>query len=211
MSERFLFMRFKNYIWDFDGTLFDTYPVMMQALMKAFEKFGRADANEKEIYEEVKKGSIREIGQSYFKEDAEPFLEYYHAVEHALQTHPQPFEDAVETLRTIKENGGRHFVITHRDQSIFEYLEELDLMQYFEDVVTSDNNFPRKPNPASINFFVEKYGLDKNETVMIGDRPLDVYAGVNAGVSSILYDIDYFLEDVPADFTVHSLSDIPEI
>ncbi|MFZ2543113.1 MAG: phosphatase, partial [Lactococcus raffinolactis] len=25
-------MEIKNYIWDFDGTLFDTYPVMLDAL-----------------------------------------------------------------------------------------------------------------------------------------------------------------------------------
>ena len=28
-------MRFKNFIWDFDGTLFDTYPHMVAAMQKA--------------------------------------------------------------------------------------------------------------------------------------------------------------------------------
>lgn len=29
-----------NFIWDFDGTLYDTYPIMLMSLMKTFEEFG---------------------------------------------------------------------------------------------------------------------------------------------------------------------------
>ena len=28
---------FDSYIWDFDGTLFDTYPIMLDSMMKALE------------------------------------------------------------------------------------------------------------------------------------------------------------------------------
>lgn len=33
-------MEIKNYIWDFDGTLFDTYPVMLDALQQTIVKHG---------------------------------------------------------------------------------------------------------------------------------------------------------------------------
>ena len=29
---------FDSYIWDFDGTLFDTYPIMLDSMMKALER-----------------------------------------------------------------------------------------------------------------------------------------------------------------------------
>lgn len=33
-------MKLKNYIWDFDGTLFDTYPAMVDGASKALKKLG---------------------------------------------------------------------------------------------------------------------------------------------------------------------------
>lgn len=30
----------KNYIWDFDGTLFDTYPAMVDGAQQALKDFG---------------------------------------------------------------------------------------------------------------------------------------------------------------------------
>ena len=30
----------ENYIWDFDGTLFDTYPAMVEGVFQALHDFG---------------------------------------------------------------------------------------------------------------------------------------------------------------------------
>ena len=36
----------KDFIWDFDGTLYDTYPVMTQALLTALHQFDIRDIDE---------------------------------------------------------------------------------------------------------------------------------------------------------------------
>lgn len=46
---------------------------------------------------------------------------------------------------------------------------------------------------------------------MIGDRRLDIEAGKNAGVLTCLYDIDHFLQDIPADYVVDDLLKILDI
>ncbi|HAX98844.1 MAG TPA: phosphoglycolate phosphatase, partial [Candidatus Atribacteria bacterium] len=33
-------MKYTEYIWDFDGTLFDTYPVMVKAFQRALRELG---------------------------------------------------------------------------------------------------------------------------------------------------------------------------
>lgn len=33
-------MEIKNYIWDFDGTLYDSYPAMVEGAAKALQDFG---------------------------------------------------------------------------------------------------------------------------------------------------------------------------
>ena len=42
-----------NYIWDFDGTLYDTYPIMLKALMKTFNDFD-LQKDEKLVYKKIK-------------------------------------------------------------------------------------------------------------------------------------------------------------
>ena len=39
----------RNYIWDFDGTLFDTYPAMVDGAQQALKDFG-INMDKKEIY-----------------------------------------------------------------------------------------------------------------------------------------------------------------
>lgn len=43
----------KNIIWDFDGTLVDTYPVMAKSLLKAISELG-VKSNYDVVYERLK-------------------------------------------------------------------------------------------------------------------------------------------------------------
>jgi len=59
-------MRYKNIIWDFDGTLFDTYPAMTKCLVAALEEMGvRA------VYDEAHALLKRSMGEArrYYAEN----------------------------------------------------------------------------------------------------------------------------------------------
>ena len=47
--------------------------------------------------------------------------------------------------------------------------------------------------------------MNPNETVMIGDRNMDILAGNAAGVKTIFFDEDQLLIDVPATYEVNEL------
>lgn len=182
-------MTWKNYIWDFDGTLFDTYPVMMQALEKALEECSVKFEGDLARY--VKMFSIRKFSQEFA--DGEHFSDVYHQIEHEMQKKPPVYPEIPQILQEIVVNGGRNFVLSHRDDTTFEHLGELEPL--FTEVITSEQSFARKPSPEAINYLIDKYALIKSETVMIGDRPLDIEAGKNAGVATLLLDeYDYFGE-----------------
>lgn len=44
--------------------------------------------------------------------------------------------------------------MTHRDESAQRYLEQAGLAQYFTDAVTAAQPFPRKPDPAALNYLL---------------------------------------------------------
>ena len=97
---------------------------------------------------------------------------------------------------------------------ISEYLtSELGIMEVF--VCHHDDKdacICRKPKPGGINYFVEKYSLDRSQSFMVGDRWKDIDAGISAGCRTIFIESDY-AEDKPwnQDFSVKSLDEAVRI
>ncbi|HFM5736383.1 TPA: HAD-IA family hydrolase [Enterococcus faecium] len=197
----------KNYIWDFDGTLFDTYPAMVDGAWQALKDFG-ISMDKKEIYFKMKKYSTSYlINESNL--NAREFNELFHRYEKESTEVSRPFPETKQVLEMLKDNGGRHFILTHRlTESTWGRLKEHRLAHLIEEVVGIDQDFPRKPDPASLNYLIDTFHLERTDTMMIGDRRLDIEAGKNAGVATCLYDIDHFLGEIPADYVVGNLNEI---
>lgn len=51
--------------------------------------------------------------------------------------------------------------------------------------LNSDNDPRRKPNPGMILEAIEKYGLNPQKCIMVGDSESDILAGYNAGTNTI--------------------------
>ncbi|HFJ5884332.1 TPA: HAD-IA family hydrolase [Enterococcus faecium] len=197
----------KNYIWDFDGTLFDTYPAMVDGAWQALKDFG-ISMDKKEIYFKMKKYSTSYlINESSL--NAREFNKLFHRYEKESTEVSRPFPETKQVLEMLKDNGGRHFILTHRlTESTWGLLKEHRLAHLIEEVVGIDQDFPRKPDPASLNYLIDTFHLERTDTMMIGDRRLDIEAGKNAGVATCLYDIDHFLGEIPADYVVGNLNEI---
>lgn len=203
-------MNKKNFIWDFDGTLFDTYPAMVDGAITAMKKLG-VHARKEEIYPIMKKYSTHQLIKDYQLNDREftPLFHYYEARSSKLS---KPFDGAEEVLRTLKIQGATHFILTHRlTDSTWELLDAFQLSNHIKEVIGIDKNFPRKPAPDSLNDLINRHQLKKSETLMIGDRRLDIEAGRNAGVATCLFDTDHFLQDIPADYSIDHLTKILDI
>ena len=197
----------KNYIWDFDGTLFDTYPAMVDGAWQALKDFG-ISMDKKEIYFKMKKYSTSYlINESNL--NAKEFNELFHRYEKESTEVSRPFPETKQVLEMLKDNGGRHFILTHRlTESTWGLLKEHRLAHLIEEVVGIDQDFPRKPNPASLNYLIDTFHLERTDTMMIGDRRLDIEAGKKAGVATCHYENDHFLGEIPAEYVVGNLNEI---
>ncbi|WP_280739168.1 MULTISPECIES: HAD-IA family hydrolase [unclassified Enterococcus] len=200
----------KHFIWDFDGTLYDTYTAIVTAAEKTFQDF-EITIDKKEIYRKLKQTSLHDLQVVYglSKNTFDPIFHDYEAEFDYLNV---PFAETAEVLTKLSAAGGQHFIFTHRKLHLTEeLLVNNHLEQHFVEVIGADSGFARKPEPDGINYLMEKYQLSPAETLMIGDRKLDILAGKNAGVKTCLYDIDGFLGEVPADYTVTNLKEILKI
>ena len=177
------------YIWDLDGTLLDSYGVIVEAAARTAADEGINDPKDY-ILKVVKQKSctayMEEIGSQCGKTVREVFAQYQKHT-HALDDLITLIDGAKETLERLQEAGAVHFVYTHRGSSSEPILERLGVLKCFREVVTSMYGFAPKPSGEGVRFLVEKYGLDPEQTWYVGDRTLDVYCAKDAGVKALRF------------------------
>ncbi len=181
-------MRYKHVVWDFDGTLFDTYPVIANAYAAVLQDAGIP----------ISADSLQSLTQISFRHAWQYLAETY-GVDDALKEQcktqakavqaelAQPFPGAVALCRTIHERGGSNYLCTHRGNSAYFFLDKFGLSPYFTELVTSENGFERKPSPQSVLYLIQKYAIPPKEAVIIGDRDLDILAGYHAGIDGCFF------------------------
>lgn len=172
----------KLFIWDFDGTLLDTYPNITGYLRRALLDFGH-DVSQTEILEKMLENipyAINHYSDLFGLPELRERYNVYKAEEASAQV--DAFPQVKEVLARIREIGAESYIFTNRGDSIYPMLEKAGLRGEFKEIVTaSDPHFVVKPAPDSIVYLMEKYGGTPENTVMIGDRVCDLESGYNAG------------------------------
>lgn len=200
----------KDFIWDFDGTLFDTYPNMLKAILKVLQEEGLNPPKE-EIYRLLKEKSSKAVTEGYDL-DFVDFSKRFHQYEDQMDKWPHPFKGVREMLSAVKEQGGQNFIMTHRTvASTKKLLAYYQLTDFFVEIVGEENNFARKPNPEALLYLLTKYQLIKMQTVMVGDRLLDITAGKQAGLKTIFFDNEGLLKNIPADYYVTDFNQLQNL
>lgn len=182
----------REFLWDLDGTLLDTYPAMVQAFQKAVAELGGtipADTTY-QLMRQQSVGYAERMVAAQYGWDWHDLRAGYQRWEPQLQYAPAAFAGAQAVLEKVIAVGGHNYLMTHRDESAQAYLQRAGLAQYFTDAVTAAQPFPRKPDPAALNYLLNKHQVDRQRAVMVGDRNLDIDAGHNAGIAGYLFDID---------------------
>jgi len=85
-------------------------------------------------------------------------------------------------------------LMTEKDLSIIHNKMQFELFQkvgfgfddiYYSPDLANSGSKTRKPEPGMLLEAIDKWGIDKNKSIFIGDSPTDVQAGINAGVDTV--------------------------
>jgi len=180
----------RHFFWDFDGTLMDTYPLMSSAAVKAAAAFGLEVSRDYAL--DLMKNNLTFCLETLAKEAGADPAAMARAFREEEARHGwegiAPMPGMEEALKQLKALGGRHYLFTHRDCGAVTLLEKTGLLPFFDDFVTREDSFPRKPEPDGLLHLMHKHCLSPESCVMIGDRPLDTEAGRRASMLSCMYD-----------------------
>ena len=176
----------KHFIWDFDGTLADTYPNLVRYLTLALADFGKT-ADPVEILEKMMETigySIQWYSDYYQLPDLNKRYDYHYALG---KTDPVvAFENVTAVLEQIQRSGAHNYIFTNRGETLDALLDRMELRNYFTEIIKAgDPEFAYKPSPKPILYIMEKYGGTKENTAMVGDRKCDLESGYQAGCRTI--------------------------
>lgn len=190
VAQRLAFAGVRHAFWDFDGTLVDSYPAMVRAFVAGAADLG-AEVSPDDALSLMKKNLWHccvVVGEENgIAADALLSAFRRHERDEMVQGLP-PVPGIPEALSAMRDAGVTHYVATHRDRACLALLEQAGLGGFFADWVTDEDGLPRKPAPDMLLHLMAKHGLSPAECVMIGDRPLDTEAGLNAGMLGVLLD-----------------------
>ncbi|MFB1083396.1 HAD-IA family hydrolase [Jeotgalibacillus sp. JSM ZJ347] len=178
-----------NILWDYDGTLFNTYPAYAKRMSQVLD----GKVSEADCYKELKISASHAI--SHFSLTRSQIDEYNQLIGSIHPDEMPPFEHVEEILKQADCN----LIMTHKDQAgAYKVLDYYGFTKYFSDIVTADDGFPRKPDPASYKYLHDKHHID----LAIGDRELDIIPAKQLGMHTCL-----FQNDQPADFHLEDYKD----
>ena len=175
---------FQWFLWDFDGTLFDTYPAANAALLESLAAWGiREDPEETMARLKVRQGPAIQYFQEKHRLPEGRLFEGFRRREAVLVPKCEPFPEAEALCREIVRRGGHNLLYTHRDRLALKMIEAAGLAPFFSGGVTGEDGFPSKPAPDAILHLLNTHAIPPGQALMIGDRLIDVQAAQNAGIA----------------------------
>lgn len=97
------------------------------------------------------------------------------------------FDDVYNVLENLHENGYKLGVISNGDlEQQTDKLSRTGILKFFDVVTTSSEYDYSKPNPKLYESILERFNIDKNEMIMIGDQvEKDVLPCLSIGIDAI--------------------------
>ena len=206
----------RHFIWDFDGTLFDTYPVIIRSMTSALAEYGR-DCDPRDCME-LMLDSIGVALDRYSQRFGIPREELTATYERYNQAslkelEARPMEGAREVLEAILKKGGKSYIFSHRRTGeIRLFLDKYGLTDLFEDMLGPDSEgFAWKPAPDGILRLMARHGMTREDTVMIGDRDCDLGSARNAGIRPAHLICPLVPQDLRCDWRLEDLRQLMEM
>ena len=94
------------------------------------------------------------------------------------QKHMHPYPKVRSTLAALRERSIKLAVLTDAPHfQAYTRLADLDLLYSFDAIVTHEDTYLRKPNPAPFMMALERLGVKPEKALMLGDWPEKDIAG----------------------------------
>jgi len=179
----------KAVLFDLDGTLVDSSEAIIKAVEKALELKGLTCNRAKVArmiglpLENIFGVLAPNLSEQEIWQLVHEYRKYYMA-HHLENTTIHPSAQMV--LRKLKAKGFKLGIITTKyREPVMDVLSHFGIAELFDVVVTGYEVIKHKPAPDIVLEAAKRLRVDPKQCVVVGDSPLDVQAGKQAGAFTI--------------------------
>lgn len=181
-------MAFKAFVFDWDGTLFDSTRHCFEVYNVIFKQFGLRVLS----FEDFQREFMADYPKFYLKHGfKEKDLLKVDEVWRRLFAKQEPeirlVHGAKAVLEKLKEKNLKLALVTNGDGSrVREEMRRHHVHGLFDVVITADDISEFKPSPQGIVIALKSLGVKKHDCLYIGDMVDDAEAGRRAGIKTAL-------------------------
>lgn len=181
-------MRYKCVIFDWDGTVMDSVPKIVNTIHLAAKSCGIAPVSD-EMAKSIIGLSLPKAMQVLFPQHHEQVDSLVQAYKYSYSNEdetPSPIFAGVESLlNQLRDRGVKIAVATGKSRTGLDRLmAQYGLTEYFVTTRTACEA-ESKPHPDMLLQILAELGVDAQQSVMVGDSIIDMELAKNAGIDAI--------------------------
>ena len=180
-------MRYRVILFDLDGTLIDSGPIIMASMRHASVTVLGREPDEAAVRAAIGGQGLVSQMRDLDPDRVEELVDVYRAHNEPLHATLETFDGVPELLCELVERGHQLGIVTAKRRSTvhlafdrFPFLPELT-----DVLVGSDDTERHKPDPDPVLEALHRLGATPEEAVYVGDSPFDIKAGNAAGAHTI--------------------------
>lgn len=180
---------YKNFLFDADGTLFDTSELICECFQNTAGHFQNIELKKENILAHIGM-TLRDQMVHHFGPINDVQFEMYREFHMNYQKTIYPdylriFDGIEQTLAALKTRGKKCAVVTSRTRPTLElYLKETGIEKYFDILVTPEQTIKHKPDPQPALKAIELLQDNPSNALFIGDASFDIMCGSSAGMDT---------------------------
>jgi len=202
-------------IFDMDGTILDTIHDIHACLTKTLISYGfdTFDIEKTKILvgDGMRQLIINAAGESGLTDIMEKYFRAVYAENMMNTTDIMPgFENVLDYLQ---KDDITAVVLSNKKYQLTEsMMKKFRLDSVFSECFGGDSFNAKKPSHIPVSKIIEKYKVEPENTIMIGDNYSDILSGAGAGAKTCFCSYGYgTLRSVKSDYTADSPEDIIKI
>jgi pyrophosphatase PpaX len=176
----------RTILFDFDGTVADTLPLIFTAFRSTFQQFLHRRYADEEIvamFGPTETGILQAIIPP---DQVEQALDHFFRVYAEGHRHVHNSAEIALMLDRLREADIVMGIVTGKGRRSADIsLQAWGLARYFDVVITGDDVSRPKPDPEGILSAMERLGARAEQTLYVGDSDADVLAGRAAALVTV--------------------------
>jgi len=182
--------------FDLDGTLVETAPEIMDAVNDALRHFNLSEVTQQQVNDWIGHGTRELLVQALADRTGTkadrvrngellrtvlPVYDNFYEQRCGTRSHLYPH--VRETLTALRTQGVKLAVVTNKEGRYTQVVLDVHQLTPMFDAVISGDTFPnKKPNQIGVTHCLNKFGVNADRTLFVGDSSIDAATARNAGL-----------------------------